>query len=88
VAKKHGTVEVAKAYLDYLYTPEGQEIAARDFYRPRLQSVTAKYAGQFPKVNLFTVDEVFGGWKKAQETHFADGGVFDQIYLTSAQASR
>jgi sulfate/thiosulfate transport system substrate-binding protein len=88
VAKKHGTLEAAKAYLDYLYTPEGQEIAARDFYRPRLQSVAAKYAAQFPKVNLFTVDEVFGGWKKAQETHFADGGVFDQIYLPGAQATR
>jgi sulfate/thiosulfate transport system substrate-binding protein len=88
VAKKHGTLEVAKAYLDYLYSPEGQEIAARDFYRPRLEAVAAKYAAQFPKVNLFTVDEVFGGWKKAQETHFADGGVFDQIYLTAAQASR
>jgi sulfate/thiosulfate-binding protein len=88
VAKKHGTLEVAKAYLDYLYTPEGQEIAARDFYRPRLESVAAQYAAQFPKVNLFTVDDVFGGWKKAHETHFADGGVFDQIYLTAAQASR
>jgi sulfate/thiosulfate-binding protein len=88
VAKKHGTLEVAKAYLEYLYTPEGQEIAAREFYRPRLEAVAAKYAAQFPKVNLFTVDEVFGGWKKAQETHFADGGVFDQIYLPGAQASR
>lgn len=88
VARKHGTLEVAKAYLDYLYTPEGQEIAARDFYRPRLQSVAARYAAQFPKVNLFTVDDVFGGWKQAQETHFADGGVFDQIYLPAAQASR
>ncbi len=88
VAKKHGALEIAKAYLEYLYTPEGQEIAARDFYRPRLAAVAAKYAAQFPKVNLFTVDEVFGGWKKAQETHFADGGVFDQIYLPAAQASR
>jgi sulfate transport system substrate-binding protein len=87
VAKKHGTLEVAKAYLEYLYTPEGQEIAARDFYRPRLEAVAAKYAGQFPTVKLFTVDEVFGGWKKAQETHFADGGVFDQIYLPGAQAN-
>jgi sulfate transport system substrate-binding protein len=88
VAKKHGTLNVAKAYLEQLYTPEGQEIAARDFYRPRLEAVAAKYAAQFPKVNLFTVDEVFGGWKKAQETHFADGGIFDQIYLPGAQASR
>jgi sulfate/thiosulfate transport system substrate-binding protein len=88
VAKKHGTLDVARAYLDYLYTPEGQAIAARDFYRPRLKEVAATYAGQFPKVNLFTIDEVFGGWKKAQETHFADGGVFDQIYLPGAQATR
>jgi sulfate transport system substrate-binding protein len=88
VAKKHGMLEVARAYLEYLYSPEGQEIAARNFYRPRLEAVAAKYVGQFPKVNLFTVDEAFGGWHKAQETHFADGGVFDQIYLPGAQASR
>jgi sulfate transport system substrate-binding protein len=79
-AGKHGTKAVAQAYLEYLYSPEGQEIAARNFYRPRLASVAEKYQGQFPKVTLFTIDEVFGGWKKAQETHFADGGVFDQIY--------
>jgi sulfate transport system substrate-binding protein len=88
VAKKRGTLEVAKAYLEHLYSAEGQEIAARDFYRPRLDSVATKYAAQFPKVNLFTVDELFGGWKKAQATHFADGGVFDQIYLSGAQATR
>jgi sulfate/thiosulfate transport system substrate-binding protein len=88
VAKKHGTLEVARAYLEHLYSQEGQEIAARDFYRPRLEAVAGKYAGQFPKVNLFTVDEVFGGWQKAQEIHFADGGVFDRIYLSGAQASR
>jgi sulfate/thiosulfate-binding protein len=87
VAKKRGTLEVAKAYLEHLYAPEGQEIAARDFYRPRLAAVATRYAAQFPRLNLFTVDEVFGGWKKAQETHFADGGVFDQIYLPGAQAS-
>ncbi len=80
VAGKHGTTEVARAYLDYLYTPEGQEIAARHFYRPRMASVAAKYANQFPKMTLVTVDEVFGGWKKAQATHFADGAFFDQIY--------
>jgi len=80
VANKHKTAAVAKAYLEYLYTPEGQEIAARHYYRPRSQAVAAKYAAQFPKVTLFTVDEVFGGWTKAQQTHFADGGVFDQIY--------
>jgi sulfate/thiosulfate transport system substrate-binding protein len=81
VVDKHGTRKVAQAYLDYLYTPEGQDIAARNFYRPRLDAVAAKYAKQFPKVNLFTIDSVFGGWQKAQTTHFADGGVFDQIYL-------
>jgi sulfate/thiosulfate transport system substrate-binding protein len=80
VAAKHGTKAVAQAYLEYLYTPEGQEIAARHFYRPRLASVAAKYASQFPKLTLVTVDDVFGGWKKANATHFADGGMFDQIY--------
>jgi sulfate/thiosulfate transport system substrate-binding protein len=80
LAGKHGTKDVAQAYLEYLYTPTGQEIAARHFYRPRDPKVAAKYDSQFPKVNLFTIDEVFGGWKKAQETHFADGATFDQIY--------
>ncbi len=80
VAKKHGTREIAQAYLQYLYSEEGQEIAAKNFYRPRLESVAAKYADKFPKINLFTIDEVFGGWQKAQKTHFADGGVFDQLY--------
>ena len=80
VAKKHGTVALAQAYLQYLYTPEGQEIAARHYYRPRDPQVTAKYAAQFPEIALFTVDEVFGGWAKAQQEHFADGGSFDRIY--------
>ena len=80
VVDKKGTREVANAYLEYLYSPEGQEIAARNFYRPIDEKVAAKYAKNFPKVNLFTIDEVFGGWAKAQKTHFADGGVFDQIY--------
>lgn len=80
VVDKRGTRAVAQAYLEYLYTEQGQEIAAKNYYRPRLQSVAAKYADQFPKLNLFTVDEMFGGWQKAQKTHFADGGVFDQIY--------
>lgn len=80
VAKKHGTEEVAKAYLDYLYTDEGQEIAAENYYRPRSKVVAEKYASQFPEINLFTIDELFGGWKEAQETHFNDGGVFDEIY--------
>ena len=77
---RRGTRAVAQAYLDYLYTPEGQEIAARNFYRPIDATVAAKYATQFPKLNLFTIDEVFGGWTQAQKTHFSDGGVFDQIY--------
>ena len=77
VAKKKGTETVAKAYLDYLFSDEGQDIAGQHFYRPRSEKTLAKYANQFSKVSLFTIDEVFGGWKKA---HFADGGVFDQIY--------
>ncbi len=81
VVKKKGTEEVAKAYLDYLYSDEGQEIAARNFYRPRNAAVQAKYAKVFPQLELITIDEAFGGWAKAQKTHFADGGVFDQIYL-------
>jgi sulfate/thiosulfate transport system substrate-binding protein len=80
IANKHGTREVATAYLQYLYTDAGQEIAARHFYRPRNTAVAAKYQAQFPNVKLVTVDEVFGGWKKAHAAHFADGGTFDQIY--------
>ena len=80
VAGKHGTKAVAQAYLEYLYTPEGQELAAKHFYRPRLAAVASKYQSQFPKVTLITIDEVFGGWKKAQAAHFADGATFDQIY--------
>ncbi len=79
VAGKHGTKDVAQAYLQYLYTDAGQEIVAKNFYRPRSQAVAARYASQFPKVNLVTVNDVFGGWKKAQEIHFADGGLFAQI---------
>jgi len=77
---KHGTADVARAYLEYLYSDEGQEVAARNHYRPRKASVAAKYTKQFPKITLFTVDDQFGGWQKAQKTHFADGGTFDQIY--------
>ncbi len=76
---RHGTREVAEAYLRYLYSPEGQEIVAKSYYRPRLESVAQKHAATFQKINLFTIDEVFGGWQKAQKTHFAEGGVFDQI---------
>jgi sulfate/thiosulfate transport system substrate-binding protein len=78
-AKRHGTEALAKAYLEYLYTPEGQEIAAKRHYRPRNAEVAKKYAAEFPKLDLFTIDEVFGGWQKAQKTHFSDGGVYDQI---------
>ena len=81
VAKKKGTQAVAQAYLEYLYTDEGQDIAGRNFYRPRSPQAAAKYAAQFPQIALFTIDEAFGGWTKAQKTHFADGGVFDQIYV-------
>jgi sulfate/thiosulfate-binding protein len=79
VVAKHGTAEVAKAYLEYLYTPEGQEIAGRNFYRPRLPEVAARFKKQFADVNLVTVDKEFGGWQKAQKEFFNDGGVFDQI---------
>jgi sulfate transport system substrate-binding protein len=77
---RRGTRAVAQAYLEYLYSTEGQEIAARNFYRPTNPAVAAAYARQFPKISLFGIDEVFGGWAAAQKTHFNDGGVFDQIY--------
>jgi sulfate transport system substrate-binding protein len=79
-AKAHGTEAAARAYLDYLYTPEAQTLAAKHYYRPRLKSAGASYAKQFPDLKLFTIDEVFGGWAKAQSAHFAEGGIFDQIY--------
>lgn len=80
VVDKRGTREVATAYLEYLYSPEGQDIAGKNFYRPTDKKAFDKYAKQFPPIKLFTIDDVFGGWTKAQKTHFADGGVFDQIY--------
>jgi sulfate/thiosulfate transport system substrate-binding protein len=80
VVDKHGTRKVAQAYLEDLYTPEAQEIAAKHYYRPRDAKVAAKYAQQFAKLKLFTIDDVGGGWQKAQKLHFADGGLFDQIY--------
>lgn len=80
VVDKRGTRKVAEAYLNYLYSPEGQEIAGRHFYRPRDLKVAEKFKDQFVKVDLITIDDVFGGWQKAQKTHFADGAVFDQIY--------
>lgn len=80
VVDKKGTREVAEAYLEFLYSDKGQEIAAKNYYRPRNEDILAKYADVFPEINLFTIDEVFGSWKEAQETHFNDGGTFDQIY--------
>ena len=77
---RKGTRKVAEAYLEYLYSDEGQEIAAKHFYRPISPKVQAKYARQFPKLNLFTIDQAFGGWSKATQAHFADGASFDQIY--------
>jgi sulfate/thiosulfate transport system substrate-binding protein len=81
VVLRRGTRAVAEAYLNYLYTPAAQEIIAKHFYRPRDPTVAAKYASQFPQLNLVTIDKDFGGWRAAQAKHFADGGTFDQIYL-------
>lgn len=79
-ADKHGTTKVAEAYLKWLYSKEGQEIIARNYYRPRDKKILAKYSDNFPEIKLFTINHLFGGWKKAQAAYFADGGVFDQIY--------
>jgi sulfate/thiosulfate-binding protein len=79
VADKHDTRKVAEAYLQYLYSEEGQTIAAKHYYRPRMKSVAQKFADRFPKVNMFTIDQVFGGWQKTQKLHFDDGGIFDGI---------
>jgi sulfate/thiosulfate-binding protein len=80
VVDERGSRKVAEAYLNFLYTEPAQEIAAKNHYRPTVAAVASRYTNQFPQIKLFTVDDMFGGWKKAQETHFADGGVFDQIY--------
>ncbi|HSI60977.1 MAG TPA: sulfate ABC transporter substrate-binding protein [Ideonella sp.] len=80
VVDKHGTREVAKAYVEYLYSPEGQKIAGDNYYRPIDPKVAAQFASLFPKINLFTIDDVFGGWDKTQKLHFNDGGLFDAIY--------
>jgi sulfate/thiosulfate-binding protein len=80
VVDRHGTRQVAEEYLKFLYTADGQEIAAQNHYRPRLEEVAKKYESSFPKIELFTIEDVAGGWSKAQPTHFNDGGVFDQIY--------
>ena len=82
-ARKHGTEKVATAYLEYLYSKEGQDIAARHFYRPRNAEVAEKYNARFPSMSLFTIDDTFGGWNKAQAKHFQDGGIFDEIYKPS-----
>ena len=79
-AKKRGTDSIAQAYLEYLYSDEGQDIVGKHFYRPRAEKAAAKYSNQFSKVKLVTIDEVFGGWQKAQKTHFGEGGMFDQIF--------
>ena len=79
-AKKHGTSEVAKAYLEFLYTPEAQTAIARNFYRPRDPAIAAQFKDQFPQINLVTIDKDFGGWASAQKTYFDGGGVFDRIY--------
>ena len=86
-ADADGVRPVAEAYLKFLYTPAAQEIIARNFYRPREHPKSPRNTKPFPKIELFTIDEVFGGWKKAQATHFADGGIFDQIYqkMTAAR---
>lgn len=81
VVDEKGTREVAEGYLEYLYSKEGQEIAAKNYYRPRDKEVAEKYKELFPTIKLITVDEVFGGWTKAQERHFKDGGIFDEIYI-------
>lgn len=81
VVDKKGTRQVAEAYLQYLYSEEGQEIVAKHFYRPTHTKVAEKYAGKFPQIELFKIDDAFGGWKNAHKIHFADGGTFDQIYL-------
>jgi sulfate/thiosulfate-binding protein len=80
VASRHGTLKAAQAYLQYLYSEEGQDIIGRNYYRPRSEAAIAKYGDRFPKLELFTIEETFGGWKKAQKTHFDDGGTFDRIF--------
>ncbi len=80
LSAKHGTQDVAAAYLKFLYSDKGQELAALHYFRPRNAAIAQKFASQFPKIETFTIDKVFGGWSRAQKAHFADGGVFDQIF--------
>jgi sulfate transport system substrate-binding protein len=83
VVKKHGTEELARAYVEYLYTEAGQEIAAKHYYRPRNETVAQRHAGMFPSVEFFTIDDTFGGWANAHKVHFAEGAIFDQIYQSN-----
>jgi sulfate transport system substrate-binding protein len=78
--QRHHTEAVSRAYLEYLYSDAGQELAAQHFFRPKNQTILARYSTRFKPLDLFTVDEIAGGWQKAQQVHFADGGIFDQIY--------
>jgi ABC-type sulfate transport system substrate-binding protein len=80
VVDKRGTRMVAEAYLNYLYSDEGQALIGKHFYRPSNPDIATRFAQQFPAIKLFTINEVFGGWQQAQQIHFADGGIFDQIY--------
>ena len=88
IVDRKGTRAVAEAYLDFLYAPEGQDIVARNFFRPTDAATAERYAEQFPPMRLFTVDQVFGGWAKAQAEHFADGGVYDRLFEAAAAAPR
>ena len=88
VVDRKGTRAVAEAYLDYLYAPEGQDIVARNFFRPADATVAARYTEQFPQIRMFTVDAVFGGWARAQAEHFADGGIYDRLFLAASSAPR
>ena len=81
VAEKHKSQELSKAYLDFLFSPEGQEIGAQNFHRVRNPAVAAKYKGQFPDVKLVTVEDVFGGWDQVFKDHFADGGILDKVFV-------
>jgi sulfate/thiosulfate transport system substrate-binding protein len=88
VVDRRGTRGIAEAYLEYLYSAEGQDVVARNHFRPRDQSVVAKYSAQFPPVRMFTIDDVFGGWREAQTVHFNDGGIYDRIFSAEASGSR
>ena len=86
VVDRKGTRGVAQAYLEYLYTPEGQDIVARNFFRPRNTGILETYAERFPQVRMFTIDDAFGGWREAQTRHFNDGGIYDRIFVAESAA--